>query len=165
MSDTRGLLRGFAAIALISSATAYGCARSPSARTDSGTRGDSAAVINVVDGFIKALSNEGERNALRFLSEDAYVLEGGVVETKAQYASGHLSKDAAFAKAVATGRGPLRVVIDGDVAWTISSNAAQGQINGRSVDSNEAELIVLSRAGGTWLIRAIHWSTQARPSQ
>lgn len=153
-----------AAIALIGCATAYACA-APVRRADSAQAlGDSAAVIAVVDGFINALSVEGGTNALRFLSEDAYVLEGGVVESKAQYAAGHLSRDVAFAKAVATGRGPLKVIVDGNVAWTVSSNAAQGQINGRSVDSDEAELIVLSRAGGTWLIRAIHWSTQPRPS-
>lgn len=165
MPSSLGSRLRFAALALIGGATISACASAPVRPPDSARAlGDSAAVIAVVDGFIKALSDEGGKSALRFLSEDAYVLEGGVVESKAQYAAGHLSRDVAFAKAVATGRGPLKVIVDGNVAWTVSSNAAQGQINGRSVDSDEAELIVLSRAGGTWLIRAIHWSTQPRPS-
>ena len=40
----------------------------------------------------------------------------------------------------------------------------QGQFNGRAVNSTGAELMVLTKSGAGWLIRAIHWSSRNRRS-
>ena len=54
-----------------------------------------------------------------------------------------------------------RTRLVGDVAWAWSTNRAQGRIGEREIDSLGAELMVLSRAGASWVIRAIHWSSRS----
>lgn len=86
----------------------------------------------------------------------------GDLETRADYRVHHLPADIAFARAVATTRGPLRVTIGGDAAWVTSTGVTRGDFRGRPINSANAELMVLSRQSGGWTIRAIHWSSRAR---
>ena len=99
--------------------------------------------------------------ALSLLAHDAIILESGDVETRDEYRSQHLPADIAFARAVPSVRGPIRVVIHGDAAWAISTTKTRGSYRGRSIDSQGAELMVVTRVEGRWRIRAIHWSSRA----
>lgn len=127
---------------------------------------DSAAVIAVVDRYHRALAGGDTAVALSLLANDATILESGDVETRDQYRSQHLPADIQFARAVPSVRGPVRVVLRGDVAWAISTSQARGEYRGRAIDSRGAELMVLTREGSIWKIRAIHWSSHAtRPSR
>jgi len=123
---------------------------------------DSAAIAAVVGGFHKALTAGDSAAALAFLAEDVTILESGGVETRAEYRSHHLSSDIAFAKAVASTRGPLKVMVDGNTAWTSSTSETRGQYNGRAINSVGAESMVLTRTRGGWKIRSIHWSSRAK---
>ena len=100
---------------------------------------------------------------MSLVAEDAMFLEAGTVETRAQYEKDHLPADIAFEKGVKIKRSPIRIVIVGDAAWATSTSEYQGTYQGRAVDSLGTELMVLSRGGGGWRIRAIHWSSRARP--
>jgi ketosteroid isomerase-like protein len=64
--------------------------------------------------------------------------------------------------AVKSERGPVRVRIQGDVAWTSSTSTTTGEMNGRAINSSGAELMVLVRTSSGWKISAIHWSSRAR---
>lgn len=121
---------------------------------------DSVAVVRVVSGFHAALAAGDSARALSFLAPDARILEGGSIETRAQYAAHHLGADMAFAEAVPRERGPLRVTVRADVAWVASTSTARGSYRGREIDSRGAELAVLARRGGSWSIEAIHWSSR-----
>lgn len=123
---------------------------------------DSAAVVATVRQFHAALAAGDSTTALASLDEDVVVLESGGVETREQYRSHHLSSDIAFARAVPPTRGPIRVRIDGDVAWVSSTSVTQGEYNGRAINSAGAELMVLRRTADGWKIRAIHWSSRTR---
>lgn len=125
---------------------------------------DAEAVEAVVDAFHRALAEGDSTRALSLLADDVTILESGGVETKAQYRSGHIRGDMRFAQAVPRERGAIHVTVVGDVAWAHSTNVAQGTMGDREVDSQGAELMVLAREGGTWKIKAIHWSSRARRS-
>jgi ketosteroid isomerase-like protein len=124
--------------------------------------GDSTAVAAIVVKFHAALAAGDSAAALALLGDDAVILESGGVETRAEYRSHHLRSDIQYEQAVKIDRGPIRVRIHGDVAWTSSTSQAQGEMNGRPVNSRSAELMVMVRTPGGWKISAIHWSSQRR---
>jgi ketosteroid isomerase-like protein len=123
---------------------------------------DSAAVASVVERFHAALASGDSAAALALLAPDVTVLESGGLETLAEYRSHHLPGDIQFAQAVPRSRAPIKVTLAGDMAWATSTGVTQGEYRGRAINSNSAELMVLTRSGGGWLIRAIHWSSRAR---
>lgn len=123
---------------------------------------DSAAIVSVIERFHEALAAGDSTAALALLAPDVTVLESGGVETRDEYRSHHLPGDIAFARAVPRTRAPIRVTIMGDAAWASSTSITQGEFRGRAINSTGAELIVLTRSGGSWLIRAIHWSSRPR---
>jgi ketosteroid isomerase-like protein len=46
------------------------------------------------------------------------------------------------------------------VAWATSTSTARGEFRGRPVNSEGAELMVLTRTPEGWKISAIHWSSR-----
>jgi hypothetical protein len=96
------------------------------------------------------------------LAPDLRVLEGGTVENLQEYLSHHLSADIEFAKAVKEKRNPFSYRCIGDVAWLVSTSTATGNFNGRDINSDGAELLILSRTQKDWQLRAIHWSSARR---
>ncbi len=129
-----------------------------------GMGGDSAAVASVVDRYHRALESADSAGALALLASDAVILESGGIETREEYRSHHLPADIAFARGVKSVRSPIRVVVQGDVAWATSTTTAQGDFRGRPVNSAGAELMVLTRTTDGWKINAIHWSSRSRRS-
>jgi len=124
------------------------------------TAGDSATAA--VAAFHQALARGDSVTALALLAPDAVILESGELETREEYRSHHLPADIAFARAVPAAAGVPRVVVAGDVAWVTSTSRTEGTFQGRAVDSQNAELIVLSRGPAGWRIRAVHWSGRSR---
>jgi ketosteroid isomerase-like protein len=125
-----------------------------------GAMGDSAAVAAVVVKFHQALASADSLGALALLADDVVILESGGSETLAQYRAHHLQADIRFEQAVKITRGPIRVKIQGDVAWTSATSSATGEMNGRAINSQSAELMVMVRSGEQWKIAAIHWSSR-----
>jgi len=126
---------------------------------------DSAAVASTVARYHEALAAGDSTGALALLASDVTILESGGVESREQYRSHHLPGDIAFARAVPSVRGPLRVVVMGDVAWAIGTSTTKGDYRGRAINSAGAELMVLTRApdgANGWRITAIHWSSRAQ---
>lgn len=127
-----------------------------------GVSNDSAAVMRVVDQYHRALAAGDTAAVLRLLAPDAIILESGGVETRAEYLSHHLMADIAFAQAVPRERGPIEVRVSGNTAWATSTSTTAGEYRGQSINSQGAELMVLTREGDGWTIRAIHWSSRTR---
>lgn len=123
---------------------------------------DSSEVVATVAAFHQALAQGDSAAALGLLAPDVVVLEAGGIESREEYRSHHLSADIAFARAVAGVTGPIRAVVVHDVAWATSTSIVEGTFQGRRVDSQGAEIMVLSRSADGWRIRAIHWSSRAR---
>lgn len=156
---------GILAVVVIS-LSASAIAGAPPGKLATGGHTDSAAVAAVVDRYHRAVADGDTVTALSLLATDALILESGDVETRGEYRSHHLSADIQFARAVPSARGPVRVAMRGDAAWAISTSKTQGVYRGRAIDSQGAELMVVTREPGGWKIRAVHWSSHAmRPSR
>lgn len=122
---------------------------------------DSSAVVSAINAFHEALSAGDSTRALGLLANDVMILESGGTETRADYRSHHLAGDIAFAKAVKSEPGPLKVNIEGNTAWTTGTSVTKGEFSGRQINSAGAESTVLTRTKTGWKIRSIHWSSRA----
>lgn len=122
---------------------------------------DQQAVAAVVRAFHDALARGDSLAALALLAPDALILESGGLETRDDYRGHHLPGDIAFARAVTSDRKPPTVIVSGEVAWVVGTSRATGTYRERAVNSAGAELMVLTRTGDGWRIRAIHWSSRA----
>jgi ketosteroid isomerase-like protein len=122
---------------------------------------DSADIVAAVDAYHRALATGDSALAISLLTDDAVILESGGMETLSEYRAGHLPGDIAFARAVPRERSPIRVVVQGDIAWATSTSTVRGQYGDRAVNSAGAELMVLTRSPEGWRIAAIHWSSRA----
>lgn len=123
---------------------------------------DSIAVTSTVAAFHAALAAGDSAAALSFLAPDVQVLESGGAETLAEYRAHHLPADIGFARAVPSERRVRTVSVIDSVAWLAATSRSQGTFRDRAVDSDGAELMVLTRSEGKWTIRAIHWSGRSR---
>lgn len=132
----------------------------PAARAQSPA--DSAA--RTVEAFHAALSAGDSAAALRLLADDVVILESGSRESLAEYRAHHLPGDIRFARAVPSKRAPLQVTVMGDVAWAVGTSETSGTVEGRAINSLGVELMVLTRTGAGWKIRAIHWSSRRPPA-
>ncbi len=128
----------------------------------SGQQSPEDQVAAVVEAFHAALAAGDSVAALSHLADDVTILESGGVEDKEHYRSGHLAGDMRFARAVPRERSAVEVTLMGDVAWAHSTSVTEGRMGDREINSQGAELVVLAREGGTWKIKAIHWSSRQR---
>lgn len=126
---------------------------------------DSAAAIAAVESFHRAIVKGDSAAAVALLHPDVVVLESGDLETRKEYLGHHLGADMAFAKAVPEQRTLRSVTVAGDAAWVVSTNRTVGTFQGRAIDSEGAELIVLRKTNGKWTIAAIHWSSHRKRAQ
>lgn len=147
------MLRGFLVFALVATASHPLPAQG---------KEDSLAVVHAVRSYHAALVAGDSLAALALLAPDAVILESGGRESRDEYRSHHLPGDIQFARAVPSERGEVKVSVAGDVAWAVSTSTTSGTFRDRAINSTGAELMVLSRSGSGWLIRAIHWSSRTR---
>lgn len=118
-----------------------------------------SAALSTAAKFHDYLGRGDSASATHLLGSDAIILESGDRETRAEYIAHHLREDIAFARAVPSARTVTDVKRQGDAVWVVATSVAKGTFEGRAIDSRGAELMVLSRSGSRWLIRAIHWSS------
>lgn len=127
---------------------------------------DSAAITATVQGFAEALQKGDAAAAMALLAADALILESGSKQTRAEYEEKHLHEDMAMLKAVPMTRSDLVIKQEGSAAWATSLYRINGAFEGKEINSQGAELTVLTRSGGAWKIRAIHWSNHSlKPKQ
>jgi len=119
-----------------------------------------AEVIAVAHAFTAALAAGDSLAALGLLHDEVRILEGGRMETKEQYRSGHLRADIGFASAPTVARETLGegVTVTGDVALYTRQYRTTGRYRDRDLDRTSSEALVLVRTPEGWRIRHVHWS-------
>lgn len=131
---------------------------------------DARTPEQVVDGFYTALAARNAALALSLLASDVVVFEMGTVDrSRRDYAAVHLPTDMDIASR--TGRELLsrQSGAVGDARWvasqyreTPSGEAPSGAPEARSTTLSET--IILRRAGDSWQIAHLHWSTPTTAS-
>ncbi len=153
----RCLFRSVSLIVLIVSVAACASAPPPPQESD---------VTAVVESFYGAMKKGDKVAAMSVLAPDALFLEGGKLETRAEYEANHLPADIEFESQVTGKRGPWKVTFQGsDTAWLIATTDYDGTFDGGPVSFISAQLVVLTRdsaAQGPWLIRTAHWSSRRK---
>lgn len=154
------MMRSFAVRALMCGLLTAGTTSAVEAQARSGHAHETPATpAAVVELFHAALAAGDSVAATRLLDTGVVVLESGDLETRAAYLRDHLPADIRFARSTKSVRQVKRVEERGRTAWVVSTSRATGKFDGRPVDSDGAELIVLERVGQDWRIVAIHWSS------
>jgi len=119
-------------------------------------------VTAVLESFYGAMKAGDTAAAMRVIAPDAVFVESGTLETRAQYEANHLPADIKFESQVTGKRSPWRVAFHGDAAWVIATTEYEGTFENSPVNFVSAQLAVLTRDAGNWLIRSIHWSSRRR---
>ena len=115
-----------------------------------------------VDAFHAALGRGDTGAAAALLADNALIFEEGRVErTKAEYVAHHLAADAAFSKVVSSAVARRAGGSNGPLAWIATEGRTTGAYKGRTIDQLTTETVILRRAGATWKIVHIHWSSGA----
>lgn len=128
------------------------------------SRADSSAVSTAVAQFHDALTAGDSVRAVAMLASDALVLEGGAIETRAEYLSHHLGADMAASRDSKGTRTVVQVRVTGDAAYVVSRTVTPPTGEEGSTGAQMAELMVLERTTAGWKIQAIHWSSRRRRS-
>lgn len=121
-----------------------------------------AEVRTVLEAFYAAMKNADNAGAMSHIADDAVFVEGGRLETREEYEKDHLPADISFEKQVSGKRGEWKITIEDNTAWAIATTEYDGIFDGAPVSFTSAQLAVLSRDGGAWRIRSIHWSSRRR---
>ena len=154
------MMQRFAGRMLVCGLLTAGVASTANAQTSAGSSTPTVSTpATVVGQFHAALAAGDSIAAARLLDTGVVVLESGDLETRAAYLRDHLSADIKFARSAKSVRQVKRVEQHEGTAWVVSTSRATGKFEGRAVDSDGAELIVLRRVGQDWRIVAIHWSS------
>jgi ketosteroid isomerase-like protein len=116
-----------------------------------------------VDAFHEALRRGDTRTAAALLTDDALIFEaGGAERTKAEYAAHHLPAYAEFSRSVSSAVTRRAGRSDGAMAWIATEGRTTGTYKGKALDVLTTETMILRRAGGSWKITHIHWSSTAK---
>jgi ketosteroid isomerase-like protein len=130
-----------------------------------GTAGAEAPTTpsDTVEAFHKALRLNDGKAALAFMMPDVTVYEQGFTENSRDDWGNHQLADAnKFAKD--TERRVLRreASQDTETAWVISTTLTSGDFDGRKLELEGTETMLLRREAGSWRIAHIHWSAHPK---
>ena len=149
------MMRHLALIAMCGLAAACGSSQSPA--------DNEAAVAAAAKEFQTAMDTGDAPTVMRYLADDALMMEGGTIENRMQYETDHLPADLEFAKGMTAKRMPVKQTVRGDVAWVRTSTEFRGTFEGKPLALLSLETMVMTREPEGWKIRALHWSGMRLP--
>jgi len=114
--------------------------------------------VDAVAAFHQALQNGDGAAALALLHANATILEGGHLQTKAEYAEHHLEADIGFLAQTASEQLSRDEQIGDRQATVTTRSRLTGTIDGESMESELEEVMTLARSDDGWQITHIQWS-------
>ena len=124
---------------------------------------DEAGVTAAVKEFQTAMDTGDAPTVMRYIADDALMMEGGTIENRMQYEKDHLPADLEFAKGMKATRMPVQQTVRGDVAWARTSTEFRGTFEGKPLALLSLETMVLTREADGWKIKALHGSGRRLP--
>lgn len=111
-----------------------------------------------LDAFHHALEEGSGTMALKWLADDVVILEGGVAQSKAEYAGHHLGNDMAFLHALQSERLSREIRQANGVVTVVTRTQLRGTFKEQAIDLVSSETAVLTKTGAGWRIQHLHWS-------
>jgi len=119
--------------------------------------------LAVVEQFHAAMKRGDADAVAALMADDAVIYEQGWVEvSKEEYVAGHLPGDIAYSAGMTDQVVSRRVSTSGAFAVVMTQSRTSGTYEGKPVDREGTETMVLKRVKGGWLITHIHWSSHAK---
>jgi len=113
----------------------------------------------VVRQFHQALKTSDKVTARRLLADEVMIFEGGGVERSAdEYAQHHMLSDMKYIAAINSELLEHNVKVIGDSAVSMSRSNTSGTYNGKALNYQSMETMILEKQLGDWKIIHIHWS-------
>ena len=113
----------------------------------------------VAHAFQSALQHGDRAAVLALLAPDVSISEGGHVQTRDEYASGHLAGDIAFLKDAQITPVSIASMAMGDSAMVGSESAIKTLVKGKSLTLRSREMLKLRQDGGEWKIVSVQWES------
>lgn len=117
---------------------------------------DSSAVVQVIERFHQALATDDTATVFRVLAASAVYIDKDEVLTVADLRGDRMAGKGRWERVIERRKGPIHVRVSGDMAWAYWVWRIQARAQPELISGSEAETIVLTRVGTTWLIAAIH---------
>lgn len=119
--------------------------------------------LGVVEQFHAAMKRGDAAAVAAFMADDAVIYEQGWVEvSKDEYVTGHLPGDITYSAGMTDQVVSRRISTSGSFAVVMTQSRTTGTYEGKPVNREGTETMVLKRSKGTWLITHIHWSSHAK---
>ena len=113
----------------------------------------------VAEAFHAALE-KGDRDAvLALLSADVAISEAGHIQSREEYAAGHLAEDIAFMKTAQITPVSLASKAVGETTIVGSESEIHATVKGEPRVFRSREMLTLKREGGSWKIVAVQWQS------
>jgi ketosteroid isomerase-like protein len=109
--------------------------------------------------FHQALKSGDRVTARALLANKVTIFEGGGVEKSAdEYAEHHMLADMKYLAEINTEVLDHQIKVIGNIAYSMSRSKSTGQFQGKDINNEGMETMVLLKAAGKWKIVHIHWS-------
>ncbi|HEV8629180.1 MAG TPA: nuclear transport factor 2 family protein [Thermoanaerobaculia bacterium] len=116
-----------------------------------------------VEAFHTALERGDREAALALLAPEVTIFESGEAElSRQEYAAHHLAADVAFVAATREQIVYREAHESGDMSWVLTRSRTTGRLEGRDIDVDGTESVILTRTSAGWHITHIHWSSHRR---
>jgi ketosteroid isomerase-like protein len=113
----------------------------------------------VAQAFQEALQHGDRAAVLALLAPDVSISEGGHVQTRDEYASGHLGGDIAFLKDAQVTPLSIASMPMGDTAMVGSESEITTTLKGKPVTLRSREMLKLRQDGKDWKIVSVRWQS------
>jgi ketosteroid isomerase-like protein len=123
------------------------------------------AAESVARAFQSALHRGDRAAVLALLAPDVSISEGGHVETRDEYASGHLDGDIAFLKNAQLAPVSIASMPMGDSAMVGSESRIRTSVKGKSLALRSREMLKLRQDGGEWKIVSVQWESTTEAAE
>lgn len=109
--------------------------------------------------FHQALKSGNRVTARALLANKVTIFEGGGVEKSAdEYAEHHMLADMKYLAEINTQVLDHQIKVIGNIAYSMSRSKLTGQFQGKDINSEGMETMVLLKEADKWKIVHIHWS-------
>ncbi|MEO7051100.1 MAG: nuclear transport factor 2 family protein, partial [Rhodanobacter sp.] len=109
--------------------------------------------------FQSALQHGDRAAVLALLAPGVSISEGGHVQTRGEYASGHLGGDIAFLKDARVTPVSMASMPLGDSVMVGSESEIETSVKGKPVTLRSREMLKLQQSGKDWKIVSVQWQS------